>query len=301
MKSNLSRCLVSALAAAAALSLTACGGGSDAPSASAPGNQPVMDVPAPTYAPDSPEMVAYTLLNEERSRCGFGRLAQNTKLDYAAKMHGLYLQANQVVTHDEDPTRPAFYAATPTERATKAGYRDGAAEVIGPAQTPQIAVRSLLAAPGHAAAALDTAITNDVGMAFTSNAAQSFGALVVVLGTPSGPPTVLSGIRTYPCEGTSGVLARSFGEKPSPFPGQVWGQPVYVAGTEKLKVSSAAITGPLGDVPLIGIIRIGRPGVGFYAIAPSVLSPATVYTATIKGDDEGVPFERTIRFQTGPQ
>ncbi|WP_407830463.1 spore germination YkwD domain-containing protein [Verminephrobacter aporrectodeae] len=80
----------------AGVTLIVCGGawgeGGDtlAPAASAI----VTSVPAATYAASSSEALAYETLNAERSRCGFGLLAQNARLDQAATAHLNYSAQN---------------------------------------------------------------------------------------------------------------------------------------------------------------------------------------------------------------
>lgn len=312
---------LSAVLAAAALAalLSACGGGgSDAPSsASAPTQtpstsaptQPVMDVPAPTYAPDSQEYAAYTLLNEERARCGFGRLAQSPQLDLAAKMHGLYLQANfpDAPTHTEVATKPAFYAESPSDRAKKAGYQGGAGEAISPERSGVLAVRKLLAVPYHETGILQSVVL-DVGLAFTPFG-TGWWSLVVDLGQPSNKPApMVTDVRTYPCDGTVGTSFNVGGENPSPFPteaGAVWGQPVVVHGDVTLRVTSASIAGPTGPVGIKAIYGDGQitdPN-GYFksgsaAIIPVPLAPATIYTVTVNGTNKGQPFTKTFRFQT---
>lgn len=315
---RIKRAALAASLSALLLSLAACGGGGSDSTPSTPSapatpstpvaDQPIMDVPAPTYAPDSPEMAAYTLLNEERARCGFGRLAQNTKLDYAAKMHGLYLAANQVVTHDEDPTKPAFYAADPGARAMKAGYGSGAAEAVAPERTSDLSIRKLLAGPYHATGILSSSFL-DVGLAYTPFF-LNYSTLVVDLGVQSGktPPRVTD-VRTYPCEGTVGALNSVGGESPSPFPGEsnpIWGQPVIVHGDVSLRVTSASIIGPAGPVAIKVIYGDGQSvdPAGYFkygsaAIIPAPLAPSTIYTVTVNGTNKGQPFTRTFRFQTG--
>lgn len=121
--------LVSSVAAAAILA--ACGGGGTDPAA--PVTPPpvsnvqpstiVTSVPTATYAAGSEELAAFNLLNAERQRCGFGLLAQNTKLDQSSRAHASWLIANNFDGHIEDSNVPNFFTGvTPDDRANAAGY-----------------------------------------------------------------------------------------------------------------------------------------------------------------------------------
>lgn len=114
------------------------------------------DVPTPEYASDSWQLAAFNDLNERRSRCGFGKLAQSSALDIAAQSHSAYLVrlvqdvgwnaavlsdaavlAGQTSTadnflslHEENPSRPLFTGVTATDRGKAAGYLGGVNEVL---------------------------------------------------------------------------------------------------------------------------------------------------------------------------
>lgn len=107
--------IASVIVAAAVLS--ACGGGgggtTNAGATLAPPNTITPAVITPTflaanidstiytanYAAGSEEASAFTLLNAERVRCGFGSLKQNTKLDDAAYGHVYWKQINGYTGH----------------------------------------------------------------------------------------------------------------------------------------------------------------------------------------------------------
>jgi uncharacterized protein YkwD len=83
------------LLASVALALTACGGGggttatATVTSTVTPDTKLITSVPANTYSvtTQSEEAAAFSYLNSERSRCGFGLVAQSSVLDIAAKNH----------------------------------------------------------------------------------------------------------------------------------------------------------------------------------------------------------------------
>jgi uncharacterized protein YkwD len=61
----------------------------------------VTSVPADTYnaTTQAEEKAAFALLNQERSSCGFGKLAQNAQLDTAAQGHADWLLKNNYTGH----------------------------------------------------------------------------------------------------------------------------------------------------------------------------------------------------------
>ncbi|MHB8951176.1 MAG: CAP domain-containing protein, partial [Rhodoferax sp.] len=116
--------------------LAACGGGDEsalAPRNPAPVVPPVTapqavlastivtSVPAPTYAADSEELVAFNVLNAQRAHCGFGLLAQDTKIDVAAKNHASYLILNHLQGHYQASGDLGFTGVTPADRVLSAG------------------------------------------------------------------------------------------------------------------------------------------------------------------------------------
>jgi len=285
------------------LTLAACGGGDSGTTSSAPGTA------APVLADDDSALAAYDLLNDERARCGFGRLARSSQLDLSARMHGLYLQANPTITREEDPSKPAFYAASPADRAMKAGYVTGAVEVVAAGPDALAATRHLLAGPFDGFVMLTSSFL-EVGVASTPMGTGR-SSLVMDFGRPQGQqPPLVSSVRTYPCEGSVGVAAVRGGETPNPFPNEAnpqWGQPIFVFDDDLLfQLTSASITGPSGPVAIQLIYAAGQANdplgyfqLGAAAIIPAPLAPSTLYTVTINGRTGSGPFTQTFRFQTG--
>ena len=87
-----------ALSITFAAALAACGGGGGGTTTTATPTTPVpvangtivTSVPVATYAAGSDERIAYDYLNAERQKCGFGLLAQDTRLDASAAAHVSY-------------------------------------------------------------------------------------------------------------------------------------------------------------------------------------------------------------------
>jgi uncharacterized protein YkwD len=294
---------------ATVLALAACGGGGDGPD---PPSSNAAPTPAgTTYAPNSPEALAFATTNAERAHCGFGTLAQAQALDRSAAAHMNYMVLNNVVAHTEDPAKPGFTGATPASRAFAAGYGNaGIGEVISfpmsaPGTTAE-AVRRLYAAPYHGQLMLDSA--RDIGIG--SLPFQGVTGLTMDFGFPvasQAPASVL----TYPCEGTTGVMAFNRNEVPSPLPDQqnpTWGQPIMVRGASDLRVSTASITGPQGSVTIQVIYGDGQTpdphgliNQGWAAVLPAALAPNTEYTVSVNWTSRTRPGSSNFKFTTGPQ
>jgi uncharacterized protein YkwD len=294
---------------ATVLALAACGGGDDGPD---PPSSNAAPTPAgTTYAPNSPEALAFTTTNAERARCGFGTLTQSQALDRSAAAHMNYMVLNNVVAHNEEPAKPGFTGVTPASRALAAGYGNaGIGEVISfpmsaPGTTTE-AVRRLYAAPYHGQLMLDSA--RDVGIG--SMAFQGVTGLTMDFGFPVASQVPAS-VLTYPCEGTTGVMAFNRNEVPSPLPDQqnpTWGQPIMVRGAADLRVSTASITGPQGAVAIQVIYGDGQTpdphGLikeGWVAVLPVALAPNTEYTASVNWTSRTGPGSSNFKFTTGPQ
>lgn len=300
---------------AAAFIVAGCGGGgggSDpAPSpapAPAPASTIVTDVPAPTYAAGSNELLAFNTLNNERSRCGFGKLAQNAKLDQAASNHRAYLVANQSTGHAETAGLSGFTGADAQARANAVAYGGSVGEAVttGIFSTPASfgsgdrQTLGLIGLPYHAF--LATEGTLDIGLAWGG------AAFVAVIGTPTGKAMqAASGVRTYPCDGSANVIFAGFSEVPSPFPSQPgtnWGPTITVVGTQ-IRVSSASVTGPSGSVAMKAIYGDGQAAdpngvckTDRACIIPVPLEQGTVYQVTISGTQGGTPFTKAFSFTT---
>lgn len=280
-----------------------------------PSDLPVLQAPAPTYPAGSNELTAYQLINDARVRCGSGRLTQNASLDLAAQKHGLYLSwtPNILLNRNlsiEDPSGVDFYAATPQERATKAGYAGTVDESVSAENNVLFAFKVAMAIPRNIAWLMDPARL-DVGISHVIGSGPlGMNNLEVMLGTPTGstPPNVTA-VRTFPCEGSTGLipygLSNALPKDVSAEPGM--GQVVVVNGDpQSLRVTEASITGPNGPVPILGIMGDGNTpdprGVltrGAAAVIPAPMTENTTYRVSIKGSNKGVPFTQEFSFQTG--
>lgn len=297
--------------------------GTDDPAAGETASTIVTSVPAPTYAVGSEELAAFNLLNAERSRCGFGLLAQNAHLDVAAAGHANFQLINNLVGHFQDDTKLAFTGVTPTDRANAAGYGRGLvlddfadttgalSNVLGPTQyAPEgrgiAAVRSLLSAPYHTLDLVSPQI--DVGFSVISSdqvgTTATFGPRAITqittgiaLGQFSQKPNGAA-VLTYPCEGTTGTAYQLKNEQPNPVPGRDLstapvGQPIVVAVRvgQLLTISSATMVKKSDGSPVIlraPMVRANDPN---FLVDPSraiilpdqPLEPSTEYTVTVAG------------------
>lgn len=329
----------SALTILAAAVLAACGGGgeSDNNSGSTHSSTPtpaattiplLTSVMPSTYGASSPEKIIFDKINAERMKCGFGAIQQNTLLDTAAKNHGVYVVANKEYGHYETTGKTGFTGVDAVARANAVGYTSKAwiSEGISfpsPALADDYATFSVLnqfSGPYHSQTLL--AEYTEIGIGFTkAPSATEFGASVLNFGSGDlsvgqlPTATGSAGIRTYPCEGVSGIYPALYGETPSPIARNLStspaGHPIMVIGDfqKKLILASAAIIEvPTGrSLPIhrlstqdndINAKTLRGPHVGY--VLPDVpMLPNTTYSVTISGTNDGQAFTRNFNFSTG--
>ncbi|MCR6481022.1 CAP domain-containing protein [Variovorax sp. ZS18.2.2] len=336
-----------------AIAVTACGGGgggggaggmpvlplpvtpvaTPTPTPDTPSSTPstiVASVPAATYSAGSEEDAAFKLLNAERARCGFGKLAQNGGLDAAAKGHADWLINNNYVGHNQVAGTPGFTGVTPADRAAAAGYKaasvteeqtlmSGSASLAG---RGVFSVRSLLSAPYHllgmAGGYRDVGISirgsDDLGTTATQGArtVEQFElGFTEIAGAqePSGDQVL-----TYPCAGTSGTFFELVNETPSPVPGRdlmasPLGHPILVAvrSGSALAVTSASLVTASGNTPVTlratvtkaNDVNARLAGHQALLIPDAALTPNTEYTVKITGKNGAQEFSKTFNFTTG--
>ncbi len=241
-------------AAALALALVACGGGDDEHDASpaepsTPTNAGLqLSVPAPTYAALSEELQAFTVLNDIRSRCGHGKLAQHSALDTAADGHARWLTYHGTFAHEQTPGSTHFTGKAPLDRMIAAGYLTNASQA---AVSEQLAVysggadgndligfglhstRTLLNAPYHANGMLagyrdvGIAIRNAVDAEAPDATLPGAGRRAIVFNTgyqaSAGSQSAAQDdnvVLTYPCDGEQNVARALHHEEPNPVPGR---------------------------------------------------------------------------------
>lgn len=334
--------LIAALAAAAALA--ACGGGGSSSSdtgtgsggsnsgnggGSSSGGDVQTSVPASTYTAGSAEAEAFTVLNNERQRCGFGLLAQSTKLDTAAGNHAAYLtnlmNANAAPTgHTEDAANAGFTGATPDVRISGSGYAAtawgedvgfynlGTGSVSTDAAFGAALVHNLMATVYHQASLLHGFRDVGLGVSYASTStAYPEAVLVADLGTTSdmqGPADVVS----YPCNGSVNVQPYMLGESPNPFaglgfaPDSSTGQPIYFhsASGTTINLTSASITASGGASITTYLYGASQDPNGLlssneaFVIPRAGLEQGTTYSVTVNGTVDGTAFTRSFSFST---
>jgi uncharacterized protein YkwD len=320
------------LASLTALALVGCGGGGSDKSSIPVENTDaflVSSVPAATYTGQA--LRAFEVINAERVRCGFGQLAQNTRIDTAADGHSVWMLKNDLQVHDQISGTVGFTGTTVADRLRAAGYPSARTwgEVISPiddwTKNAEAGVRLLFNAPYHGMNMLRG--FRDVGIGFRTSrdvdvpSDYLYGKLTIDLATSTADVGQTAGnnvVRTYPCEGTSGVLHLLWGESPSPVPDRDLfahpiGTTVLVAGdiNKKLTIASAHMTGPGGvAIALRPAVTEsndpnGAPGRAYLASheafisADAPLATNTTYQVLITGTNGAMPFSRSFSFRTG--
>jgi uncharacterized protein YkwD len=320
----------------AVLAVSGCGGGdSDNNGSSVAANPTPATTIASNYTEGSEERAVFELLNEERTRCGFGTLTQSAQLDTAARGHADYQALNDLFTHVQDITSfpRGFTGERPIDRVTAAGYLNAGAvgdEIVRFTGTNQKAglgtrgVRDLLSAPYHLRGLMGG--YRDIGVSVRASADVGSTARRVVVQvnaaykTSAGPQRLPEGeVRTYPCEGTADVNRQLRSEFPNPIPDrdlavQPLGPVVYVAGREgaTLLIRSAAMTeADTGrTVALRPPVTAANDPYRFcqegcfqpheaYLAADAPLPANTRYRVTVSGSSDGAAFSREFMFVTG--
>lgn len=331
--------------------LTACGGGGGGESAGpapAPAVPPaivspvipvggaslVTSVAAATYSPttQAEELAAFTRLNVERNRCGFGLLAQSSTLDISAKGHADWQLINNYHGHFQVAATTGFTGITPLDRAIAATYTTAGATVmihdeitslVGSSDKTGFGVKGvqgLLAAPYHAVGLLSTA--RDVGISIRNNldASSSYGSRIVAqfaLGSqsPAGPQMLAeTDVQTYPCAGSTEVMPSLENESPNPVPGRdlalnPLGSTVIIVVREGqiLSIASASMINKLTSAPVTlrtPMTALNDPNGSLksnqaFISADAPLLPQTQYEVTVSGTNSGNGFTKTFTFTTG--
>lgn len=286
----------------------------------------VTTVTAPTYAASSEELAAFNRLNAERLHCGFGALKQEARLDQAALAHADWMLIHGLQTHYEDPAKSVgFTGVYPADRAMSAGYPSS---VVGEGITfglegskvgrGERGIRELLAGAYHAIGLLKP--MRDVGISVRAGTDVGRSTLVVpteiVTGATDGfQLQAADAVVTYPCEGSTGIEPDLGWEEPNPVPGRNLqtlplgsvivvmvrhGQSLALTSTSMVRVTDgqpvvmrAPVTGsadPNGQLAY-------DPHIG-YVIPDYPLDLNTAYRVTIRGTNNGTPFERIFTFTT---
>lgn len=198
-------------------------------------------VPTPTYPAGSDVLTAFNYLNDERVRCGFGKLIQNSALDRAAFSHAKYEDSQPVIgdtrsAYRENPGAAGFTGVTASDRAAAQGYQTTSPVFDAKGVTGILYYTNLT--PGTAAGLENSAVGlmrkmfarrfeglrllsegTEVGIGkvtrdfSTGNTRYVGSVLDVAIGNASyaqgQTPSTAAAIRTYPCEGTTNANPNS--------------------------------------------------------------------------------------------
>lgn len=302
-------------------------------------------VAAPTYPilGADPRLAIFNEINAYRSKlvmgssAGVGMLAQDTTLDFAAQKHADYLafsQSSPIETHDEVSTSSSYYyAATPHDRALKAGFIPANAWIGESIGDVSICARQLLNTVYHLQAL--TGGFEKIGIGYTPDwtcvikgalvtGVSGMGATTTWNGSPigGGQQIGLKDIAVSPYSGEANVaVAMSIGENPRPVPTlSNPGHPVMLRVkvdfvTDALHVKNFKVMDSTGSV-IAGVILVSTnassgstatvtadgnimPGVVFF-VPQSPLSSGKTYTAQFDGDRNGSAVALTWSFSTKP-
>ena len=296
----------------------------------------VTQIPVANYAPGSEALSAFTLLNSERSTCGFGLLAQSTQLDNAAGNHAKYLVVNSQQGQYETSGMPSFTGVDPAYRVLWAGYLASSTSAYGqPSEAATIvpstnvlagagrgATRVLMAAPYHLIDMFRG--YRDVGasavLASTWPPAANYAVHVFNFATPAAWSPQLPGARdvlTYPCQGSTGINYQlAADEIPSPVQNRNLisvpvghpimiavrnGQTLTITSSNLIKVSTGAavaLRAPYTKAtdPTNSAYLYANEG---FVLPDVPLEPSTQYQATITGTNDDIAFSRIFTFWTG--
>lgn len=237
----------------------------------------ITTVAAPTYAGSyaSEKLEVFNRLNDDRARCGFGKVAQNTKLDLAAQNHAAYLATNKTISHLENSNLSGYTGNEMGARFSFVGYEYATGtEIINgltwgtgtvgnstnnSVHTSELratnSLKHLYASIYHLAGAMSQ--DREIGIGIDNKPTNSLGdfnlkPLVINLGTPFGnsrQSIATTEIAAFPCDGTLGLSPVFGAEDPDPFPAvnrdnAPYGQPIYVtsAPTTTITLVSGTVT-----------------------------------------------------------
>lgn len=285
---------------------------------------PVTEVPTPTYTAGSIVAAAFDTVNSERSRCGFGKVAQNAQLDAAAGGHAAYLGArwNEALFDTgavQDTSRSGFTGVNPADRAARAGYTGNVSEYLGyhyysrPKDYGNALVRTMFASVYHQIGLLDGNRDAGAGVELAQNTPLPMTILTWMTGTQPGVPLQEPAtLVTYPCEGSTGLQPYMYGESPDPFAGLGLaqdthvGHPIHVRapGGQVLQLTRARVLSAAGAELPVALYHASddpnrRLGVHQAFVVPRVkLAEGASYTVEVEGTAGGVAFSRRFSFST---
>lgn len=189
------------------------------------------NVPVPTYAAGSVQLLAYTQISDVRKLIGLGPLAQSAKIDSAALNHSKYVNLNidsdsSVFGHYENAGLSGFTGVTPGDRNSFVGYTGPVSEIMtsdnyqADQNTP---VERFLGSVYHRSAILSQC-SKDIGIGYQSHTTPAgliANPVVIDMGI-SAPNTCQTNasdfVYSYPVANQTNVPVSMTAETPFPFP-----------------------------------------------------------------------------------
>jgi uncharacterized protein YkwD len=285
-------------------------------------------VPAPSYAANSEELAFFNAYNEFRAQAGLGKLAQNTKLDLAAKNHLNYQAQNldldlfstdpatgRAVFHIESPSRPGFTGIQELDRAKFAQYAGsyvGETGSFGLGKGASQAFGDLLATVYHRAGFMFQS-PRDIGIVVGADKNQT---VIVEFGYETKRQFNASNyVGNYPADKQTGVRLVAVTELPNPFSDISLSEfatktsyPVNVVTAEgtTLAVTSFTMTEAGQSTALDArlITKDNDPNkyvASNYAflVGKAAFKPNTTYNVVFSGTVNGVALNKSWSFTTG--
>ncbi|TFW22599.1 CAP domain-containing protein [Massilia arenosa] len=298
---------------AAALTLSACGGGGS----SAPA--PVTYVPSGPGSPTAVNNTAtdgFAWINYRRGQAGLPQLARNALLDKAAQAHSEYLRANNVVQHEETPGKTGYTGATLTDRINAANYtlsNYAVGEVISATSSNSgfYMAEELITAIYHRFVMFEPKFKEIGTGAATNGSGYSYFTADFAANNGYGDGLGLTGLVTWPFNGQTGVPANFLSnyESPDPVPNlNEVGYPISVHAdlNVELKVTSFTVRqrGASTDLPVRLLTHAADEETPEHAAAIiplAALKSGTTYDVTFSGatgESGNVPVTRTWSFTT---
>ena len=290
----------------------------------------VTSVPAPVYPSTDPyaaeKVAVFNLLNEDRARCGFGKVAQNALLDKAAQGHADYLTNNRLQsTHFQSQNNTGYIGYDPSFRFTYVGYDKWfSSEILdqqiwGPQGNGSIysqseksatnTLRSLYASIYHLQGAMRSTIDVGIGISkFSQNGGGVYFAktLNIDFGIPKtssfdGQQIDVNALAHFPCDGTTGVNPYFRAENPDPFPNvnrdiYPYGQPVYLMSAKGTTISLQSWSIKLrggASVPVIVFDKEADPNKillsnEIFVVPTQRLADNSTYEVVLSGKNSGM-------------
>jgi VCBS repeat-containing protein len=290
----------------------------------------VFNVPAPVYAPPdafaAEKLAVFNRLNDDRARCGFGKVAQSVLLDKAAQAHADYLALNKSnSTQYETQGLLGYLGFDPSARLTAFGYKYSywseiisqqiwgasyAGSIYGLTEKSAINnLRILYGTVYHLAGAMRFSTDMGIGIArFSQDAKGTSNAKMLVIDltvpepmSPLGQQIASDALVTFPCQGISGVNPIFSGEDPDPFPDLDWentpyGHPIYLMGAtgSTLSLTSGSITLRGGaSVPVTVLTKDNDPqlrlfGNQIFLVPTQRLADNSTYDVQLTGTHSGM-------------